>query len=506
MIKERLRQVEEIIGMLAPRYALKRAHARQLLAAYEATQPKRTRRMKGESRGPDLVANESIESLRAQARFYDENYDIVTGALDTLVMRTVGPKGIMVEPMVKTLDGSLHDDFNRQLNELFSEFWIEPDVSGEISGAQAEQLAARTWLRDGEQFTQVIEGVRPGLKNSVDVPFWVELVEPDLVPVNYDNKGSRIFQGIEQNAWGRSVRYWVYREHPGDYKWRLPTFEDLKPIPGENLLHLKMVKRLGQTRGVSLLHSVIIRIEDLKDYEESERIAARISAAVAFFIKKGSPDAFMPEENSEHDERGFKIQPGMVFDRLQPGEEVGTIQSNRPSTLLEGFRNAMVRSFASGMRLSYSSASKDYSGTYSAQRQELVEQWDHYTTLQQHFANRFKRPIYNRFIRMAILSKKIKVPKDVDQNTLLRAHFQGPAMPWIDPDKESKANERNNRAGYNSRSAIIRSRNENPIEVEQQMSIERQREKQLGLYLTSNAEHDLLANESEEAANESGEE
>jgi len=271
----------------------------------------------------------------------------------------------------------------------------------------------------------------------------------------------------------------------------LPAIEDLKPIDGDDLIHLKMVKRIGQTRGISLLHAVITRLEDLKDYEESERVAARISAAAAFYIKKGNPDAYIPEDDTdEYEERSFKVKPGIIFDRLREGEEVGSIQSNRPSTLLEPFRNAMVKAFAAGTKISYSSASKDYNGSYSAQRQELVEQWEHYTTLQQQFASRFKRPIYERFVRMAVLTNKLNLPSDVDRSTITKAHYQGPAMPWIDPKKESEANERNNRAGYNTRSAIIRSRNENPIEVEQQLSRERKREKELGLVLSSNAEYD----------------
>ena len=121
-IESTIDQIERVINKISPSFALQRAKARQMLGAYEAAKPRRNRKMMGESRGPDLVANESLESLRAQARFLDENYDIVTGALDTLVARTVGPKGIMVEPMVKTIDGDLHDDVNSQLNELFNEW------------------------------------------------------------------------------------------------------------------------------------------------------------------------------------------------------------------------------------------------------------------------------------------------------------------------------------------------------------------------------------------------
>ena len=38
-----------------------------------------------------------------------------------------------------------------------------------------------------------------------------------------------------------------------------------------------------------MLHGVIIRLADLKDYEESERVAARIAAAFTMYIKKVMP-------------------------------------------------------------------------------------------------------------------------------------------------------------------------------------------------------------------------
>lgn len=487
----KLTWLDKTIARLAPSWGLRRAQARHMLAAYEATRPGRNRKMRTESRGPDTVQGESGESLRAQARSLDENYDLVTGALDTLTMRIAGPKGIMVEPMVKNTSGDLHDEFNRQLNELHNDWYKSPDVTGELSGAMCEQLAARTWLRDGEMFTQLVSGTKPGLILPSGVPLMLELLEPDFVPYSYfaQTGSADVVQGVEKNAWRRPVAYWMFRGHPGDYTSRLLTQNDLKRVSADNILHLKFTKRLGQTRGVSLLHSVILRIEDLKDYEESERVAARIAAAAAFYIKKGNPDSYIGSDDKS--DRTFKVAPGLIFDRLQPGEEVGSIQSNRPSALLEPFRNAMVRMFAAGTRISYSSASKSYDGTYSAQRQELVEQWDHYTTLQQMFVARYKRPVYEQFVRMAITSGRLQVPADVDMSTILRAHYQGPAMPWIDPDKESKANERNNRAGYRTRSAIIRSQNESPLEVEEQLARERRRESELGLVLTSNAIHEL---------------
>ena len=481
--------LDKTIEAFSPEKAVSRLRNRQILAAYEANIPSRLHKRKKETRGPDTVAKEGVVGLRGQARYYDENYDLVTGILDILVSRTVGPNGIQVEPMVRGTDGALHSEFNRELWEGFNEWYERPDVTGELSGAMCEQLAARTLFRDGEQFTQLVKGDKIGLRHPTKTKLLIELLEPDLFPVSFDDEKENIHQAIQKNAWGRPTRYWAYKQHPGDAR-SFSVLGDLKPVPAENILHAKLIKRIGQTRGVSILHSVMTRLEDLKDYEESERVAARVSAAMAAYIKKGNPDSYIPTNpDTDEDDRSFKMAPGLVFDRLRPGEEVGTIQSNRPSALLEPFRNSMIRMVASGTRTNYSSSAKDYNGSYAAQRQELVEGWDNYTSLQVMFSGFYKRPLYSEYVKISILSGRHVVPSDVDQTSLYRAHFQGPAMPWIDPDKEGKANERNCQAGFTSRSQVIRSRNLNPIEVDEQIETERKREADKDLVFSSRIEN-----------------
>lgn len=482
--------IDQAVGVVAPSWAVARNRSRSMLAAYEATKPSRLRKMQTETRGPDAVMYGAGANLREQARYLDENHDLVTGILDTLVVRTVGPNGVNVEPMVRGIDGEPHKEFNKELLDGFNDWYERPDVTGEYSGAQCEQLSARTWLRDGEQFTQHVIGQKPGLRHPTKTQYLIELLEPDLVPWDYESESENITQGVQKNTWGRPVTYWVYKKHPGELKSFRITKQDVKPVNADLISHIKFTRRIRQTRGVSVFHSVMTRIKDLKDYEESERVAARISAAMAAYIKKGNPEHFVQDQN-EQSERSFKMAPGLVFDRLQPGEEIGTIQSNRPSALLEPFRNAMVRMISAGSRVSYSSASKSYDGTYSSQRQELVEQWDHYATLQSEFISFWKRPVYQNYVRASILSGRHTVPADVDRDTLLRAHYQGPSMPWIDPDKESKANERDLKMGVKSQSGIIRARNQNPVELRDQIKQEREWANESDLVFSGDAKHDF---------------
>ncbi|PCM68801.1 phage portal protein, partial [Enterobacter cloacae] len=138
--------------------------------------------------------------------------------------------------------------------------------------------------------------------------------------------------GVFVDNWGRPKKYQVYKSLPVSGR----QF-DTKEIDAENMLHLKFTRRLHQTRGTSLLSGVLMRLSALKEYEDSELTAARIAAALGMYIKKGDGQSF--ESDSSSDDRELMIQPGMLYDELQAGEEIGMIKSDRPNPNLESFRN-----------------------------------------------------------------------------------------------------------------------------------------------------------------------
>jgi len=109
----------------------------------------------------------------------------------------------------------------------------------------------------------------------------------------------------------------------------------------------------------------------VKDYEESERIAAKVAADLTWFIQRTS-EYQGPQDVNTDSRRELKMAAGAGF-TLLPGETVGTIKSERPNSDLVNFRSAMLRAVAGGTGTRYSSIARDYNGTYSAQRQELVE-------------------------------------------------------------------------------------------------------------------------------------
>lgn len=481
--------IDRIIEPFSPGAVVSRLAAREAIRAYEAARPSRTHKAKGEPHSADLAVQLAGKTLREQARYLDENHDLVTGLFDRLEERVVGGAGIGVEPIPLTLAGDVHLEFAAQIKAGWSEWSLRPEASGELTRPQMERLVCRTWLRDGEALAQKLRGRIANYAHLTSVPFALELLEPDYLPFDYNDLAKGIQQGIERDAWRRVRAYHLYKQHPGDMQGFWLDSTNTKRVEADRIIHIAHRKRIGQSRGVPLLHAVLIRLAEIKDYEESERVAARISAALAMYIKKGSPDQYAIGGGGA-EKRSFPIAPGIVIDDLLPGEELGMIESNRPNPFLEGFRNGQLRAVAAGTRGSASTIMRSYDGTYSAQRQELVEAQLGYDLLQHEFIDYWCRPVYREWLRVAIAAGEIVVPDDVDPRTLYGAVYQGPVMPWIDPKKEADAWELLVKAGFADEAEVARARGRNPQELKRSRIAEIKTNREEGLVFSSDAYHD----------------
>ena len=473
-----------ILSKMFPRWALEREKARHALRAFEAAKPSNMHRPRSDQGHPDVSVNQGARTLRILARDLDENNDLARGILNTLVANVVG-SGIRTEPQVRGRDGKLHADTNKLLLKEFRNWLHRPEVTWEHDWFGAQRIAARSWLRDGECLVQMLTGSVPGLDHGTKIPFSIELIEADLLPLELIDASRRITQGVEKNAWGRPIAYHLHKEYPMSL---LPSgqmtgsqLSDTKRVSAQDLIHVKFADRIRQTRGVTLFASIFNRLDDVKDYEDSERIAARVAAAMTAYIKK-STDAYVATDSQTSSvPREMTMQAGMIFDNLLPGEDIGMIESNRPSNQLESFRKANLRAAAAGVGSGYSAIARDYSGTYSSQRQELVETRVMYDILRSYFIARFIRPIWIRFVQSASLAGVIKFPLDVDLESIYDADFRGPSIPWIDPLKEANAESKLVESGFKSRSQVIRDHGDNPNDVTDQIAAEIEYAEELGL-------------------------
>ena len=480
--------VDQLISFFAPNAGIKRLAARRVLNQYEAAKPSRLRKHAKDTGSPDTQVKQGAVTLRTLARNLEQNHDIARGALRTLVNNIIGPTGIGIEPQPRRRDGTIHDEYAKQLRDAYRDWCLIPEVTHRHHWAKVQRMLAKTWLRDGEVFAQRLIGPVAGLDHGTRVPYSLEMMEADLIPMDYQDEARNIYQGIERNAWGRPLAYWAYKEFPGAGTWSKRGYE-VKRIEVARMHHLAFVDRIGQMRGVSEFASVITRLEDIKDYEESERIAAKVAASLTAYVKRGSPDLYgQLDENGARAPaaaREIGMAPGMIIDSLAVGEEIGMIDSNRPNPNLITFRQGQLRAVAAGVGASYSSLARDYNGTYSAQRQELVEQWINYAVLTDEFVGQLVQPVWQDFVQIAHLSGAVPMPKDVDPASADDALFVGQSMPWIDPLKEALAWHSLVQDGFASEVEVMRKRGANPRDVLEQIDAHRKAVKEKGLIFGS---------------------
>lgn len=470
-------------------------------ALYEAAQPSRMRKFARDQRSPDLQVQQGAVAIRTLARNLEQNHDIVRGALRTLVNNVVGPTGIGIEPQPRKKDGTIHTEYAKALRDAWRDWTLTPEVTHRHHWAKVQRMMAKTWFRDGEAFTQSITGSTAYLDHGTRVPFSLEMFEPDLVPMDYTELTKGIRQGIQRNTWGRPTGYWVWKNFPVDIgTTSLTRSNDLKFIPAENMLQLATLDRIGQMRGVSEFASVIERFTDIKDIEESERIAAKIASNLTGYVKRNSPDGFIAPDtttgtdaNGNPNPRELSFSAGTIIDTLAVGEEIGLIDSNRPNPNVVEFRYGQLRAAACGIGISNSSLSKNYDGTYSAQRQELVEQWINYAVLTDEFVGQFVQPVWQQFVKAAHLSGVVRIPADLEQYSEDDCLYVGQSMPWIDPLKEAGAWHQLVQDGFASEVEVIRKRGGNPRDVLEQIAAFRKESKEKELVFASDKANEKVA-------------
>ena len=87
--------LDDAIGVISPGWKAARLRSRAMIQAYEAVKPTRTHKARRENRSADQLSKMGAVSLREQARWLDNNHDLVIGIFDKLEERVVGKTGLL---------------------------------------------------------------------------------------------------------------------------------------------------------------------------------------------------------------------------------------------------------------------------------------------------------------------------------------------------------------------------------------------------------------------------
>ncbi|WP_431521919.1 TipJ family phage tail tip protein, partial [Escherichia coli] len=88
--------LDDVIGVFSPGWKAARLRSRAVIQAYEAVKTTRTHKARRENRTADQLSQYGAVSLREQARYLDNNHDLVIGVFDKLEEGNTNISGVTV--------------------------------------------------------------------------------------------------------------------------------------------------------------------------------------------------------------------------------------------------------------------------------------------------------------------------------------------------------------------------------------------------------------------------
>ncbi|WP_298090436.1 phage portal protein [uncultured Sphingomonas sp.] len=338
--------IDGAIAPIAPEWAARRMAARARLDVassardgirqYDAAV--RDRRTQGWSRAASSADGENVQgrqSLAWAGHDLVRNNKYAAAAVRQLVA-TIWGDGIAVQIThpVKRIQQRAQDSWNR---------WAEGRVDGFGDWYGHGKLAVREMVVGGEGLTLWLPD-RSGPNGQL---VGMEGAQLDTSRNMLLRNGGRIVQGVQFDAHGLRVGYWLYPDHPNDPIRGAGSVQS-HFVPVEHVDHLFERLRFRQTRGVSWLGAVAMTLRDVGDIEDAKRLQEKVQACLALIVQPGEAQSGSPlgqQLPGANDAPGRPLEetmrPGMIA-RLRPGETASAINPTPSSNTVEFIRQQMA--------------------------------------------------------------------------------------------------------------------------------------------------------------------
>lgn len=402
----------------------------------------------------DVEIGQALSVMRARARDLERNDAYARRYFNLLRTNVVGAAGIRLQNKAKGGDGRPDDGANREIEQGFRAWGKKGvcTVCGGFSWIDVQKLVVAGVARDGEI---LIRKVKYWPDNEHH--FALQLIEADQLDENFTctlPNGNRVVMGVEKNQWKRPVAYWLLKNHPGSLAGY--ARQERIRVPADEIVHVFVAERINQTRGVPWIVAGANRIKMLDGYEEAELVAARTTAAkMGFYV---SPDGSAAWGEDDPDSKDDEIdvteaEPG-TFEQLPKGWDFKAWDPQHPVAAFAEFEKALLRGVASGWNVSYVALSNNLEGvSYSSIRSGEMSDRDGWRVLQTWVIEHFCDQIFPGWLVCFLSFSGSKLPlHKFDKFNAPTWRPRGWA--WVDPGKESAANERDIRNKLRSQAGV----------------------------------------------------
>ena len=483
--------IDSILAAVAPVHALKRQAARKALqfansgyGNYGANTTKKSLRgwmYYGGSAKEDIEDN--IEILRQRSRDAYMGVPIAAAALKTMRTNVIAG-GLQLTPQPDAAHLNLSDTQTAALHEqIVREFSLWADTS--VCDAdridnfyQLQQLAFLSYLMNGDAFALLPINEKP--EPECPYSLRIKLIEADRVcsPDLYDRlvpcevQGfhvERIVQGVETDAAGWVIAYWICNRHPlsnaadiqpGRMEWvRVEAYG--KRTGRRNVLHMMNRERIGQVRGVPVLAPVLEALKQLGRYTDAEITAAVLSSYFTVIVQPQSPtdaspfgEMLPPDMQIDAEDQGsIELGPGAIVS-TNPGETVSFADPKHPNSGYDQFTDALIKQIGAALEIPVEVLYKQFTTSYSAARGALNEFWRTCSMQREWFASDFCQAVYEEWFAEAVSRGRIHAPGFYKDPAIRKAYtgctWNGPARTNLNPSQEVDAAVKRVDAGFST--------------------------------------------------------
>lgn len=471
--------LDRVIGYFSPAAAIRRIEARATLQAvnklvgtsvgpYNAAKINRlnpTRRyiVKENEISPDQLGN-----LRAESWNLYRNNPSARKIVRSLEAKVVG-RGLSPESLALTADGQPHTLFRDRAKQLWKDLQSGFDArglpgKGGLSMTGLQKLALRSTILSGESLFRLRPLTATKQKTAgIPIPLALQLIDAvrladdSEVPLGELPNGSTLFRGIELDADGQRVAYWLRN---------LPTWAGALQsgaatrVPVDKIGHLFIEEDIDQLRGVPWFAAAIIGVRDTSDLQYNVLKASAMAACVVGSYKKptgasrlglnasATPAVGTADGTDLTDGDGNrveKIQPGMFINVGSDGK-FDLHSPNQPNMNPEGFVQHLQRGTATAFPgIKASTITGDYrNSSFSSERSADNDTWPEIQDVQDWFAQSFCQPIWETILRSAVMSgyfSGIVSTEEFTSNPSMYsgATWQGPISLSINPRDDAEA-------------------------------------------------------------------
>lgn len=454
--------LDRFINYVAPVWGARRMHARMVQAiagGYIGARRDRTatKEWRTTNNSPDADLLPDLAILRDRSRDLARNAPLATGALQT-VMQNVCGGGLTLQarPDWEFL-GMTQEEADAWTADVEREFslWAESrecDLTRTQTFYGLQSLVLRSELESGDVITllPILESPRSSIGLRLQVIEADRLESPrGLRDGARLPHGGLISAGVETDAQGAPLAYWILPTHPGDRQFARAEPQRILAWGGPdqsrlNVIHTFLRLRPGQHRGIPIFAPIMETLKQLAQYTEAELQGTVLASLFTAFVQSETGEGFTPavESTSQEKKEEIKLGTGQLID-LRPGESIGTFAPNRPNQAFDAFIRSVTQQIGAALGIPFEVLLKHFTASYSASRAAFLDAWRFFRHRREHLANMWCQLVYEAWFEEAVLRGRITAPGFFDDAAIRRAYllaeWQGDAMPHIDELKEVNA-------------------------------------------------------------------